>query len=130
MTVLLTARRWAEICILGAQIALAAVVFGVPDFSAAYRLVREGYPQGAGTLALGEIIVWASVIAIAAGGAVAALRGRRRPDQRRQSRRAPWAIVALGAMCLTVGAVRHAQATYSPCCGSPQQAEHALEAVP
>lgn len=111
---------------------MASLVLGFPDFGAAYHLIRNGYPQQAGMLAIGEIMVWASVFAIGIVTVAATVRGTRSIPARAMpgGRRASWVIVALGAACLAVGAARHATAGYSPCCGSPQQAEQALEAAP
>jgi hypothetical protein len=105
------------------QLGIAAVVLGMPDVGAAGDFLTGGTPTGETVVAACSLLLWAVLALAVVVQAVAVIR-QAAHHLRREPVRAG-ALVLVGLVIFAGGALRHAQSSYSMCCGSAVEAQQA-----
>ena len=96
---------------------------GLPDLTAAADFLQNPYPTMAGAIAAVETVVWLLAAILIVFNVVAAIPPARSGMQLLRTRRQrALAVLAVGAMVLAMGVVRHVASKSDMCCGSLQEA--------
>ena len=117
----------AAVLLLSAQVAAAMAVLGAPDVGSAWRFLRAGIATEETVTAASVLVLWVVLVGVAAGIALLGIRSlvRRRPRPGLASA----AFAVLGLVILAGGLARHAQAGYTQCCGTVDEARQMLTAA-